>query len=102
MPKRKPTKPKTKLKDLVEAARAAGATVSVSLEPKQMPARFPDDPEAVKLLIAESERLSELGNNWMTAKIPNQVAAEMCLRNGWAMSLAAAWLRVKLKGELKP
>ena len=93
---------RTKLKDLVEAAHAAGAKVSVSLEPKQMPMRFPSDPEPVKLLIEESERMSKLGNNWMAADVPNQVAAEMCLRHGWAFSLAAAWMRCKLKGELKP
>ena len=91
---------KPKLKDLVEAAHAAGAKVSVSLEPKQMPMRFPSDPEPVKLLIEESERMSKLGNNWMAADVPNQVAAEMCLRHGWAFSLAAAWMRCKLKGEL--
>jgi hypothetical protein len=93
---------RTKLKDLVEAAQAAGAKVSVSLEPKQMPMRFPSDPPDVKLLIDESERMSKLGNNWLTADVPNQVAAEMCLRHGWAFSLAAAWLRCKLKGELLP
>ena len=93
---------RTKLKDLVEAAHAVGAKVSVSLEPKQMPMRFPSDPEPVKLLIEESERMSKLGNNWMAADVPNQVAAEMCLRHGWAFSLAAAWMRCKLKGELKP
>jgi len=93
---------RTKLKDLVAAAQAAGAKVSVSLEPKQMPMRFPSDPPDVKLLIAESERMSTLGNNWLAADVPNQVSAEMCLRHGWALSLAAAWLRCKLKGELLP
>lgn len=93
---------KQKLKDLVEAAHAVGAKVSVSLEPKQMPMRFPGDPEPVKLLLDESERMSKLGNNWMVADVPNQVAAEMCLRHGWAFSLAAAWMRCKLKGEMKP
>ena len=95
-------KKKTKLADLVKAARAAGAKVTVSLEPKEMPNRFPSDPEPVKLLIEESERMSALGNRWLTAKIPNQIAAEACLRNGWAYSLAAAWLRCKLEGKLLP
>ena len=36
------------------------------------------------------------------SSVPNQVAAEMCLRHGWAFSLAAAWMRCKLKGELLP
>ena len=93
---------KPTLKQLVSAARKAGAKVSVSLEPKQMPMRFPSDPEPVRLLRDESERMSKMGNNWLAADVPNQVAAEMCLRNGWAFSLAAAWLRCKLKGELLP
>ena len=37
---------------------------------------------------------------WPFFDVPNHVAAEMCLRHGWAYSLAAAWLRCKLKGEL--
>lgn len=89
-------------KQLVAAARKAGAKVTVRLEPKRMPARFPDDPAPVKLLIEESERISKLGNDWLAAEIPNQVAAELCLRHGWAFSLAAAWMRCKLKGELLP
>ena len=93
---------KPTLKQLVAAAHKAGAKVTVSLEPKQMPMRFPNDPEPVKLLIEESERMSKLGNNWLAADVPNQVAAEMCLRHGWAFSLAAAWMRCKLKGELLP
>ncbi len=104
-----PTKPtpkeraqKTRLKQLVKLAKAAGLEVSLSLEPNQMPARFPDDPEPVKLLIAESERCSTLGNRWLNAKLPNYIAAEMCLKNGWAYALAAAWMRAKLKGELLP
>jgi hypothetical protein len=95
-------KKKTKLSELVKAARSAGASVTVSLEPKQMPTRFPNDHALVKLLIEESERASKLGNNWMAADVPNQVAAEACLRHGWAFSLAAAWLRCKLKNELLP
>jgi len=93
---------KTKLDDLVKAAHKAGAKVTVSLESKQMPARFRDDPEPVRLLINESERVSKIGNDWMAAEVPNPVAAEMCLRNGWAFSLAAVWLRCKLKGQLLP
>lgn len=99
--KTKKQKPKSKLtlKQLVKAARALGCEVSVSLEDKQMPTQFPDDPEPVKLLIAESRRVSALGNKWKSALVPNEVAAIQCLRMGWAHSLSAAWLRAKLKGE---
>jgi len=94
---------RAKLDQLVKAARAAGAQVTVSLEePRHMPVRFESDPEPVKLLIAESERMSQHGNNWLAADVPNHVAAEVALRAGWAYGLAAAWLRCKLKGELKP
>ena len=95
------TKP-TKLASVVKAARAAGAKVTVRLEPREMPERFTDDPKPVRLLIAESERMSALGNKWLAADVPNQVAAGMCLQNGWAYSLAAVWLRCKLNGELLP
>lgn len=83
-------KRKTELKDLAPSARIV------------IPIRFPDDPVPVKLLIEESERVSKLGNDWLTAKVPNHIAAEVALRNGWAFSLAAVLLRCKLKGELKP
>ena len=66
-----------------------------------MPVRFKDDPEPVTFLIEESERLSAIGNRWQVAKVPNHIAAEMCLRSGWAYALAAVWLRCKLKGEFK-
>jgi hypothetical protein len=98
--KKRADRAKVKLDEVVKAAREAGANVTFSLKPKEMPTRWPNDPEPVKLLITESERVSALGNNWMTADIPNPVAAEMCHRNGWAYSLAAAWLRCKLKGEI--
>lgn len=94
--KRKPT-----LKELIKAASAAGAKVSVSLEPQKMPLRLPGDPEVVTLLIEESERISKLGNKWLAAETPNQIAAHACLQQGWAFALAAAWLRCKLKGEVK-
>lgn len=93
---------KPNLADLVKAAQKAGAKVSVSLEPKQMPMRFPSDPAEVRLLLEESERVSKLGNHWLNADVPNHVAAETCFRNGWAYALAGAWLRCKLKGELNP
>lgn len=97
----KSKKTKLKLEDVVDAARAVGAKVSVSLEPKQMPLRWPNDPEPVRLLIDESERMSVHGNNWLAADVPNQIAAEAALRNGWAYALAAGWLRCKLNGEFK-
>jgi hypothetical protein len=99
MPK-KPT-----LKDMVSAAQKAGAKVSFSLDPKDkpnLPLEFPDDPESVRLLIGESRRLTDIGNQWLEAKSPNAIAAESALRCGWAMALAAGWLRCKLKGELLP
>ncbi len=95
-------KVKPNLEDFVKAAHAAGAKVSFGLEPTQMPRRFPNDPEPVRMLVEESERISKLGNDWLTAKIPNQIAAEMCLKNGWGYALAAAWLRCKLEGKLLP
>ena len=88
-----------KLEDMVRAARAAGATVDVHLA-KEMPISFPNDPEPVRLLIAESKRTSALGNDWLRATVPNQIAAEQLLRMGWAYSLAAVWLRCKMAGEL--
>ncbi len=95
-------KRKLTLKDVVKAAHAEGIKVSVGLESRRMPMRFPGDPEAVSLLLDECERQNALGNKWLTASVPNQVAGEMLLRNGWAMGAAAAWLRCKLKGELLP
>ena len=94
-------KPELKLSDFVEAATKAGVRVSFGLV-ERMPRRFPDDPEPVKLLLDESERVTALANNWMHCKNPNPVAAEFAFRNGWAVAAAAAWLRCKLKGELKP
>lgn len=93
---------KVKLHEMIETAHAAGVKVSVSLEPNEMPLRFPSDHEHIKLLIDESERASKLGNKWQNADVPNPVAAENCFRMGWAYSLAASWLRCKLKGELGP
>jgi hypothetical protein len=95
---------KIKLKQLVKAARDAGAEVTVTFDPheKRMPMRFPDDPEIVTLLLDESERVNALGNRWAKAKIPNIVAAQKCLEMGWAHALSAVWLRCKLKGELQP
>lgn len=92
----------TTLKKLVYDLRKVGAKVTVSLEDSKMPTRFNDDPLPVKMLIEESERVTKLGNKWLTAEVPNQVAAEMCLRQGWAYALAAAWMRCKIKGELLP
>ena len=89
-----------RLEDFVKAAHEAGVHVTVSLEPRQMPQRFHDDPEAVTMMIAESERCNALGQRWMNAEKPNPVAAEAAFLNGWAYALAAAWLRCKLKGEL--
>jgi len=98
--KQKAKKEKTKLADLIAAAKEAGATVTVGLQAK-LPDHFPSDPQAVRLLLEESERMSKMGNAWMGAKEPNAVAGEFCLRNGWAFQLAAAWLRCKLKGEFE-
>lgn len=87
---------------MVRAARKAGAKVTFSLERKErMPLRLPGDHEHVTMLLDESERLTEYGNRWLTCEKPNQIAAEFSLRNGWAMAAAAAWLRCKLKGEVK-
>lgn len=93
-------KKQTKLADVVAAAQKAGCNVSLSLESNQMPVRFKNDPKVVLELIAESERMNALGVRWSKANIPNPIAAEACFRNGWAYALAAAWLRVKLNGEL--
>ncbi len=95
--KSKPKKPT--LKQLVAAARKEGVNVTTSIQPI-MPMRLPNDHAHVLLLIDESERASTLGNKWLQAATPNQIAAEVCLRNGWAYSLAAAWLRCALKGEV--
>lgn len=91
-----------KLKDIVKAASKIGLEVSIGFEDRKMPRRFPDDPEPVRLLIEESERVNKLGNLWLKAETPNHVAADVAMRNGWAYALAAVWLRCKLKGELKP
>lgn len=92
---------KAKLADLIAAAEAAGVHVNVSLEPKRMPQRFADDPESVRLLLDESERVAKLANNWLAADTPNLYAAEMAHRQAWAYALAGVWLRCKLKGEVK-
>lgn len=90
------------LGQIVKAARKAGAEVNITVEDRLMPLRFKDDPEPVKLLIAESERCTALGLKWLKAPLPNHVAADQCMKNGWAYALAAAWMRCKLKGELLP
>jgi len=89
-----------RLSDLVREAHKLGLKLDVRLDPQEMPQRFASDPEAVKMLVAESERVSAVGNKWLSAKVPNQIAAENCLRMGWAYSLAAAWLRCALQGEI--
>lgn len=100
------TKKKTKgitLEDTVRAAHRAGVKVSYSMLPREnMPARFPDDAEPVKLLIAESERMTALGQKWESAKVLNPRAADACYGAGWAHALSAAWLRAKLKGQFLP
>lgn len=101
--KTEPTKKqKAKLSQLVKSARECGMEITIGLEDRQMPMRFPSDTKEIILLIEESERMSALGNKWLSAKVPNQMAAQLCLQNGWAFSLAAAWLRAKLKGECLP
>lgn len=91
------------LAKLVVAAHAAGARVTVGLEPQKiMPARWPNDAREVTLLIEESERCTALANKWLDAEVPNTVAAKKLMEMGWAHSLSAAWLRCKLNGQLKP
>ena len=103
MPTPKTRKKKLTIKDIVEAAHAAGAKVDFKLEPKlKLPTRLPKDPEPVRLLLDESERCNAAGNEWLNAEHPNYIAAETWLRNGWAYALAGAWLRCKLNGELQP
>lgn len=99
-PKRK--KKKATLQDMIKAAHDAGVQVRISLQDKRMPLRFPDDPESVRLLLDESERLNKMGNRWLDVETPNHIAAEMTLRHGWAYALSGAWLRARLKGELGP
>ncbi len=99
---KKKRKRPSRLEDLVREARKAGAKVSVSLEDSRMPVRLPGDHPHVLLLLDESERMNAMGNRWQEAKCPNLIAADFCLRNGWAMALSAAWLRCKLRGELLP
>lgn len=94
-------KSKATLAELITAAREHGASVNISLKEAKMPLRLPTDTEAVNLLLDESERVSAIGNAWMTAKIPNAVAGEMALRQGWAFAVAGSWLRCKLKGEFE-
>ena len=97
----KKQKAAVRLKDVVEAAHAAGAKVTCILEPRErMPRRFAGDHEHVTLLLDEAERVAKLGNAWMNAEVPNPVAAETAFRNAWAHSASAAWLRCKLNGEL--
>ena len=98
----KAQKAKLKLDDVVKAAQDAGAKVTFSMDPiEKMPRRYPNDPEAVTLLVAESERVNALGQRWMNAEIPNQIAAQKCLELGWAYALAAAHLRCYYNGELE-
>lgn len=94
-PRSSPKKKKPlRIEDVVEAARAAGATVSFHLDkPERMPRRFPNDPEHILRLLDESERLNELGNRWVNATNPNPIAADLAFRAGWAHALAAAFLR---------
>lgn len=66
-----------------------------------MPLHFPNDHDHVKQLLAESVRVNNLGLRWGTSNPPNPVASQKCFEMGWAYALAAAWLRCKLKGELK-
>ncbi len=69
--------------------------------PIHMPQRFSNDPEPVKLLLDESERLNILGNKWLNATVPNPVATQSAFTNAWALNVAACWLRCKLKGEFQ-
>jgi len=66
-----------------------------------MPRRFDGDHAIVTALIRESERNNALGNGWLSAPIPNAIAADMALRHGWAYALSAAWLRCVLRGDLE-
>jgi hypothetical protein len=65
----------------------------------KMPMRMENDHEHVSALLDEAERLNALGNRWLQAQNPNYIAAEQALKNGWAMNLAACWLRCKLNKE---
>lgn len=103
MKKTKKTAKQIKLEEMVKEAHEAGVNIDFSMHPKiQMPMQLPDDPAPVTLLIEESRRMTQIGLNWQKADAPNYVAADMAMKNGWAYSLAAAWLRCKLKGELLP
>lgn len=68
---------------------------------KVMPEHFPDDPPSVTLLLKESLRMTQMGADFDN-KPANPIAAQQCYMHGWAMNLAAAWLRCKSKGELEP
>jgi hypothetical protein len=65
-----------------------------------MPMEFPTDSVPVRLLIAECRRMNALAEKWIASKPGNIRAADACLANGWAFSLAAAWLRVVERGEV--
>jgi len=67
----------------------------------QMPVELPTDSVPVRLLVAESRRMNALGEKWFLSKPNNPKAAQLCIENGWAFSLAAAWLRVVERGEVQ-
>lgn len=92
---------KTTLKDVIKAAREAGAKVTVGLdEIPRMPLHIAGDPEVVTALLNQSERMTKQGNAWSATKNPNAIACGLCLQLGWAYAASAAWLRCFLKGEL--
>jgi len=79
-----------------------GKAIKAHDEQRRMPARLPNDPREVTLLLDESERLTALANKWLVSRNPNPIAANFCMQNGFSMALAASFLRCKLAGLLLP
>lgn len=92
--KKKPT-----LKDMTDAAMAAGAKVIVSLAPKPMPpyTLLPGDHLHVIALMDRAMELHHLAEE--TAKKGNLPGAISILRSSEALTFGGAWLRCYLKGE---
>lgn len=63
------------------------------------PPRLPNDPEPVKLLLDEAERLTKLANTWDKAEHSNPLAISNTWKLALTMAQAGAWLRCKLRGE---
>lgn len=68
---------------------------------KRMPLHLPGDHEHVTALLNESERMSAKAQSWHDAPVGNYKAYVLAMEQGWALALAAAYLRCYIKGELK-